>query len=209
MLGCFANNFPSQICELSDQGVWEPPNALRSRTSVLFTVLGTDFPQDNACTSRCSASLPLVSLDGDNRLYVAWPILQAGSSPYIPCIVPRLRRHPALSEPREAYHRRRKEPVVLGRRSSEKYGPISYFELHRVDTPAWRYKWFSSRSCQYKWNPERRALLYQAMEVMVAMDNVNSFRMIPREALCRKKIIRGNIVIGQSYNATVDVDIMP
>ena len=105
-----------------------------------FTVLRTRCLQDSACTSRCSASLPLVSLDDDNKLYVASPILPACSNPYISCTALRLRCHPAVSGRHEAYHRHHKEIAVLGRRNSERCVPIFGSEFHPGDTPAERYK---------------------------------------------------------------------
>ena len=47
------------------------------------------------------------------------------------------------------------------------------------------------------------------MKIMVAMYDVDSFRIIPGKALGRKQTLRGHVIIGQSYNAAVNIDFMP
>ena len=56
---------------------------------------------------------------------------------------------------------------------------------------------------------EERNSMYQTVKIMVAMDDVDSLCIIPREALGREEILRDHIIIGQSYDTAVNVDVMP
>lgn len=47
------------------------------------------------------------------------------------------------------------------------------------------------------------------MEIVVSVNDVDTFGSIPRKALGRNKIVQGNIVVGQSYDAAVDINAVP